>query len=72
MSHFRGLRDGLDFGLWTLECVVRGNVGIHRAPKAIQVDGSRPRGKVSLALPYPEPLRVTGPLPSLALRAEDM
>ena len=29
-----------DFGLWTLECVLRGNVGIHRAPKAIQVDGS--------------------------------
>jgi hypothetical protein len=26
-----------------LECVLRGNVGIHRAPKAIQVDGSRPR-----------------------------
>ena len=25
-----------------LECVLRGNVGIHRAPKAIQVDGSRP------------------------------
>ena len=23
--------------LWTLECVFRGNVGIHRAPKAIQV-----------------------------------
>jgi hypothetical protein len=34
-------------GLWTLECVFRGNVGIHRAPKAIQVDGSRPR-RVSL------------------------
>jgi len=34
---------------WTLdfECVFRGNVGIHRAPKAIQVDGSRPR-RVSL------------------------
>ena len=29
--------------LWTLECVVRGNVGIHRNPKPIQVDGSRPR-----------------------------
>ena len=26
--------------LWTLECVLCGNVGIHRAPKAIQVDGS--------------------------------
>ncbi len=35
------------FGLWTLECVFHGNVGIHRAPKAIQVDGSRPR-RVSL------------------------
>jgi hypothetical protein len=33
--------------LWTLECVLRGNVGIHRVPKAIQVDGSRPR-RVSL------------------------
>ena len=29
-------------------------------------------GKVSHALPYPEPLRVTGPLQSLVLRAEDM
>jgi hypothetical protein len=29
-------------------------------------------GKVSQALPYPEPLRVTGPLQSLVLRAEDM
>jgi hypothetical protein len=29
--------------LWTLEWVVRGNVGIHRARKVIQVDGSRPR-----------------------------
>ena len=28
--------------------------------------------QVSLALSYPEPSRVTGPLPSLALRAEDM
>ena len=28
--------------------------------------------EVSLALSYPEPSRVTGPLPSLALRAEDM
>ena len=28
--------------------------------------------EVSLALPYPEPLRVTGPLPSLVLRTEDM
>ena len=37
----------LTFGLWTLECVLRGNVGIHRVPKAIQVDGSRPR-RVSL------------------------
>ena len=39
--------DGLKHGFWTLECVFRGNVGIHRAPKAIQVDGSRPR-RVSL------------------------
>jgi len=38
---------GVMHGLWTLECVFRGNVGIHRAPKAIQVDGSRPR-RVSL------------------------
>ena len=28
--------------------------------------------QVSLALSYPEPFRVTGPLPSLVLRAEDM
>ena len=35
------------FGVWTLECVFRGNVGIHRAPKSIQVDGIRPR-RVSL------------------------
>ena len=60
--------------LWTLECVFRGNVGIHRAPKVIQVDGSRPRRmtEVSLSLSYPEPLQVTGPLPSLVLWAEDM
>ena len=47
-----------NFGLWTLECVVCGNVGIHRDPKTIQVDGSLPR-RVSWqgfpALPYPEP-----------------
>jgi len=28
--------------------------------------------QVSLAFPYPEPLRVTGPLLSLVLRTEDM
>ena len=28
--------------------------------------------EVSLALSYPEPFRVTGPPPSLVLRAEDM
>ena len=28
--------------------------------------------EVSLALSYPEPLRATGPLPSLVLRTEDM
>jgi hypothetical protein len=28
--------------------------------------------EVSLTLPYPEPFRVTGPLPSLVLRTEDM
>jgi len=28
--------------------------------------------QVSLALSYPEPLRVKGPLPSLVLRTEDM
>ena len=28
--------------------------------------------QVSLAIPYPEPFRVTGPLPSLVLRTEDM
>ena len=40
-------RDPQPQPLWTLECLFRGNVGIHRAPKAIQVDGSRPR-RVSL------------------------
>ena len=54
--------------LWTLEWVVRGYVGIHRAQKATQVDGCRPRRmslhRFPLALSYPEPLRVTGPLPS--------
>jgi len=29
--------------LWTLECLFRSNVGIRRAHKAIQADGSRPR-----------------------------
>ncbi len=41
----RCLAPWVDF--WTLECVFRGNVGIHRAPKTIQVDDSRPR-RVSL------------------------
>ena len=49
---------------WTLECLFRGNVGIHRAPKAIQVDGSRPRRVSWQGFP--------GSLPSLVLRAEDM
>ena len=40
-------RDPQPQPLWTLECLFRGNVGIHRAPKAIQVDDSRPR-RVSL------------------------
>jgi hypothetical protein len=42
-----GVEHRVDFGLWTLECLLRGNVGIHRDPKDIQVDGSRPR-RVSL------------------------
>ena len=53
----------------------RGNVVIHRGHKPIQGDDTDHvgcHGKVSQALPYPEPLRVTGPLPSLVLRAEDM
>jgi len=62
--------------LWTLEWVVRGYVGIHRAPKAIQVDGCLSRRtslhRFPLALSYLEPLRVTGPLQSLVLRTEDM
>ena len=61
--------------LWTLEWVFRGYVGIHRDHKAIQVDGCRPRRmshRFPLALSYPEPLRVTGPPPSLVLWTEDM
>ena len=54
---------------------MRGNGVLHRAQKPIQGDDNghvgRPCG-VSPACPYPEPLRVTGPLPSLVLRAEDM
>ena len=30
-------------GLWTLECLVRSNIGIPRTHKVIQGDGSRPR-----------------------------
>jgi hypothetical protein len=66
------VRQGL---FWTLEWVVRGYVGIHRAQKATQVDGCRPRRmshRFPLALSYPEPLRVTGPPPSLVLWTEDM
>ena len=66
----------VSFGLWTLEQVVRGYVGIHRGQKPIQVDGCRPHRmslhRLSQALSYPEPLRVTGPLQSLVLRTEDM
>jgi len=40
--------------IWTLGCLFHGNVGIHRAGHV----GCH--GKVSQALPYPEPLRVTG------------
>ena len=48
LAHAGGALYGTELGsvtLWTLECLFRGNFGIHRAPKAIQVDGSRPRRK---------------------------
>jgi hypothetical protein len=48
---------GHTFGLWTFECLFRGNVGIHRAPKAIQVDGSRPRRRSWLRFPWLSPIR---------------
>ena len=61
---------------WTLEWVVRDYAGIHRAQKAIQVDGCQSRRmslhRFPLALSYLEPLRVTGPLQSLVLQTEDM
>ena len=56
----------LDFGLWsgyfavtfwTLEWVVRGYVGIHRAQKAIQVDGCRPRQMSLRRFPQLFPIR---------------
>ncbi len=48
---------GLTFGLWTLEWVVRGYVGIHRARKAIQVDGCRPRRMSLRRFPRLFPIR---------------
>ena len=64
---------------------VRGNVSIYRAQKTIQGDDCRPRWRsrprspplapirnFGSPLSGPEPLRVTGPLPSLVLRTEDM
>jgi hypothetical protein len=44
-------------GLWTLEWVVRGYVGIHRARKAIQVDGCRPRRMSLRRFPRLFPIR---------------
>ena len=43
--------------LWTLEWVVRGYVGIHRARKAIQVDGCRPRRMSLRRFPRLFPIR---------------
>jgi len=42
--------------LWTLE-LFRGNVGIHRAHKAIQVDGCRPRRMSLLRFPWLSSIR---------------
>ena len=42
---------------WTLEWVVRGYVGIHRAQKAIQVDGCRPRRMSLRRFPRLFPIR---------------
>ena len=51
--------DGHNFGLWTLEWVFRGNVGIHRAHKAIQLEGDdcRPRRSSRLKFPWLTPIR---------------
>ena len=57
--HGSGLPGSLLSGtrLWTLECLFLSNVGIHRAPKAIQVDGSRPRRRSWLRFPWLSPIR---------------
>ena len=54
------------FGLWTLEWVFRGNVGIHRAHKAIQVDGCRPRrgSWLTWRFPWLSPIRNQALVPS--------
>ena len=60
-----GTLPSVGFGLWTLECVFRGNVGIHRVPKAIQVDGIRPRRVSLLGFPFSS---LSGTFASLKLR----
>ncbi len=47
----------LDFGLQSLEELFRGNVIIHRAHKAIQVDDCRPRRGSWLRFPWLSPIR---------------
>jgi len=60
----------------SVEFVVRGNVIVYRAQKAIQGEDCRPRQRswprFPLARSYPELFRVTGPLLSLVLQTEDV
>jgi hypothetical protein len=61
------------FGLWSIEfAVMLSSTGAINLFKEMTPATSGVIAEVSPALPYPEPLRVTGPLQSLVLRAEDM
>jgi len=57
------------FGLWTLECLFRGNVIIHRAHKAIQGDDCRPRRRSWLRFPWLSPIRNSFELRGLCRRS---
>jgi hypothetical protein len=62
-----------DFGLWSIEfAVTLSSTGAINRFKEMTPATSGVIAEVSPVLPYPEPLRVTGPLQSLVLRAEDM
>jgi hypothetical protein len=58
----------LEFGLWTLEMLIRGNVIIRKAPKAIHGDECRPRRRSWPRFPLLAPIRD----PSLVFRTEDV